>query len=320
MTSLVNISAVTNTLRLDDKRQSETRFTVFNSSGRPLLGRVLIVPQNPISNDWFTIVGPTEQDFAIAGTHQYVVRISVPPTAPAGSYPFRLDLVDVSLPDENLTKGPTVIFEVPAPEPQKKNLPIWIPIAVIMAVLVLGGGIAALVVPGIIGRSEATPVPIPTLTFTNTPTIIFTNTPTPTFTNTPMPTFTNTPTPTFTNTPTAIPPLIVTGINMSASPPSPGKKCGLILVDFDAVISFTGSGTANYEWSATGEVPDSSPLSGSLTVSCDSSPCTKSVRITDIRLNVPNNGAGDVSASIRVDASNSRTATDVANYTCGTLP
>src|SRR5215210_8622022 len=158
MTSLFAITAATNTLRLDNKRQAETQFTVFNAGGRLVRGRARLVPANPASASWLALAGEAEHDFAIAGTQQYPVRIDVPLDAPAGSYPFRLDMVDVALPDENLTQGPTVTFEVPAPLPVKKPFPPWIPIAVIAAIILLGGIIAALVVPGIVG-SPATPTP-----------------------------------------------------------------------------------------------------------------------------------------------------------------
>lgn len=301
MASLVDITAATNTLRLNDKRQSEAQFTVFNASGRVFRGRVLVVPQNPISSGWLTIDGPAEEDFVIAGTRQYVVRVSVPPTAPAGSYPFRLDVLDVDLPDENLTQGPTVTFEVPAPEPPKKGLPIWIPIAIIVAVLVVGGVIAALVVPHII-VPDATPTPVPTMT--NTPTA------TPTSTDTP------TAIPTSTDTPTAIPPFEVTSIDISHSPVlEPGRRiCANFTVTFRAEVTFTGSGTATYSWS--GFVSGS----GSLPVNCGSSPCTVTVPSASKVLNVPLNSERSVTASLHIDATTGKDGRDDETYICGTAP
>jgi hypothetical protein len=119
------ITAATNTIRLNDTRQAQATFTVFNNSGRAMRGRARIVVQNPASEKWVTLVGDAQKDFPVAGTDQYNVQISVPPGSPPGSYPFRLDVVGTENPDEQYSKGPSVTFEVVA-APVKKALPIWI--------------------------------------------------------------------------------------------------------------------------------------------------------------------------------------------------
>jgi len=143
MASSFAITAATNSVRLDAKRRGETAFTVFNSSGRPIRGRAQLVPENPAAAAWLTLAGIAERDFPIAGTQQYTVQIAVPPGAPAGSYPFRLDMVGVENPDEDYTEGPTVTFEVPKPQPQKKPFPWWI-LLVVAGVLVVGGSLLAI--------------------------------------------------------------------------------------------------------------------------------------------------------------------------------
>ena len=142
MPSPFTITAATNSLRLDSKRQAETTFTVYNGTGRNTRGRAGLVPQDPAAAPWLTLVDDAERDFPIAGTQQYTVKIAPPPDAPAGNYPFRLDVLAVDNPDEDLTQGPSVTFEVPAPEPVGKKFPWWILIVALVVLLVVGGVIA----------------------------------------------------------------------------------------------------------------------------------------------------------------------------------
>ncbi|HYO49491.1 MAG TPA: hypothetical protein VEW94_06535 [Chloroflexia bacterium] len=155
MPSVFAITTAANSLVLDSSRRGETQFTVTNATGRPLRARARVAPEGGAQATWFTIAGEGERDFPVDGTQQYVVQIAVPGDVPAGRHSFRLDVVDVALPDENLTQGPTIAFEVPAPLPVKKPFPSWIPIAIIAAIILLGGIIAALVVPGIVGPPTA---------------------------------------------------------------------------------------------------------------------------------------------------------------------
>ena len=161
MPGLFVITAATNSLRLNPDRRGETSFTVFNASGRPLRARAQLVPQSQAAGDWLSLVGEVERTFDIAGAHQYTVRVAVPPDAPAGNYPFRLDMTGVENPDEQHVQGPAVTFEVPAPEPVKP-FPWWI-LAIAAAVLVVGVLIAILVLGGNGGvpPAAATPSPVP---------------------------------------------------------------------------------------------------------------------------------------------------------------
>src|SRR5689334_11240358 len=112
-----DITAATNTIRLNAQRRGEAAFTVFNNSGRALRGRALVVPASPAIAPWLTLDGTSERDFAVAATEQFTVQIAAPPDAAPGVYTFRLDALDVALPDEGLTTGPSVNFEVPVPPP-----------------------------------------------------------------------------------------------------------------------------------------------------------------------------------------------------------
>jgi uncharacterized protein (UPF0333 family) len=135
MSGPFTITAATNTLKLDKKRQAETSFTVVNSSGRALRGRAIVVPENPVIEKWITLVGDAEQDFPIATDRRFSAQIAAPSDAQAGSHSFRLDVLGVDNPDEDLTQGPSVTFDVPAPEPAKKAFPMWIPLVLILVVV-----------------------------------------------------------------------------------------------------------------------------------------------------------------------------------------
>jgi eukaryotic-like serine/threonine-protein kinase len=136
------ITTTTNSLQLNNQRRGEAVFSVFNASGRAIRGRARLTSENAAAKAWLSLTGAAERDFAMAGIQQFNVQIAVPPDAPAGNYTFGLDMIGVENPDEDLTEGPTVTFQVAAPE-VKKPFPWWI-VAVIAGLLVLG--VAAIVI------------------------------------------------------------------------------------------------------------------------------------------------------------------------------
>ena len=131
-----DITVATNSVRLNTKRQGEAAFTVFNRSGRPVRGRAQVAAQQPEAAGWLAVIGEAERNYAIAGAEQVTVQLTVPASAPPGSYAFRLDMVGVDNPDEDFCMGPSVTFEVPVAEPAKP-FPWWI-VAVAALVLVIG--------------------------------------------------------------------------------------------------------------------------------------------------------------------------------------
>lgn len=139
MTCPFDITVATNSVRLDAKHQGEATFTVFNRSGRPVRGRGQLAAQQSEAAAWLAVSGENERNFAIAGAEQYSVRLTVPKTAPAGNYAFRLDMVGVENPDEEFCAGPSVTFVVPEPAPPKP-FPWWI--VAVVAVVVIGAGLA----------------------------------------------------------------------------------------------------------------------------------------------------------------------------------
>jgi hypothetical protein len=125
MTSLFAITAASNTVQLSQNRAAETTFTVANNSGRAVRGRAKLGPDDLAQKKWLQLAGDVERDFAIAGAQQYVVKVNVPPDAPAGNYSLRLDMVGIENPDADYTEGPTVAFQVPQGE-VKRKFPWWI--------------------------------------------------------------------------------------------------------------------------------------------------------------------------------------------------
>ena len=139
MASPFAITAATNTALLDAKREGAVTFTVTNIGGVALRGRAQAVPQDAKAAKWLTIDGASERAFNIAQTETYTVKIAVPPDAAPGGYPFHLDVVDVDNPDENLTTGQTVTFQVAAAEPVTHPFPWWVLVVAAVILVILGG-------------------------------------------------------------------------------------------------------------------------------------------------------------------------------------
>ncbi|MBO0790120.1 MAG: hypothetical protein J2P36_04130 [Ktedonobacteraceae bacterium] len=144
MPSPFAITAATNTVSLNSSRQGQISFTVSNMTTRVIHSRAHVATQPESLGVWLVLQGEADRDFASAGSQQYAVQITVPPSAPAGDYTLRLDVVDLSNPDDEFSEGPTVRFVVAPPPSAKKPFPWWI-VAVAAGVLILlGGGIYSL--------------------------------------------------------------------------------------------------------------------------------------------------------------------------------
>lgn len=157
------ITVASNSVQLNAKRQGSAAYTVFNASGRPMTGRAILetVPKGEAHATWLQVEGANERAFVIGAAEQFTVNIKVPPTAAAGSYTFRLRMVDVANTDEGVTEGPTATIAVPAPAPPPKKFPFWIiPIivgvlAVIAVVILILNNASAVTMPDVRGLTEA---------------------------------------------------------------------------------------------------------------------------------------------------------------------
>lgn len=169
MPSLFAISAPTNTVFLDDKRQGTAAFTVSNRSGANVRGRAKLSAKDPKVPAWLSLADEAERDFSTGGTQQYTVKIAVPASAMPGSYTFQLDMVGTDNPDENFTQGDPVTFSVPVPTVAKSGFPWWI-ILIVLALLVVIGVVAFLALRPPPPPAEPTPLPISTATQAPIPT------------------------------------------------------------------------------------------------------------------------------------------------------
>jgi beta-lactam-binding protein with PASTA domain len=152
--SVFDISALSDTVSLDDQGNGETTFTVSNHKDRARRGRahVKVDAGGSAQANWFTVEDP-EREFPIEGAklvQQFAVKLKVPTDKPVkGS--FKLVVASVRLPevpDEHFTVGPPVGFEVKAVEPTvTKPFPWWILVVGLVALLLIGGLVTWLLWP-----------------------------------------------------------------------------------------------------------------------------------------------------------------------------
>jgi hypothetical protein len=77
MARVFDITAASDTVRLDGKGQGEIPFTASNVSGRPLRGRAFLVPQDAASKPWLSVSGEAERDFPAGGTQQFTAKANL---------------------------------------------------------------------------------------------------------------------------------------------------------------------------------------------------------------------------------------------------
>ena len=137
MTNSFTITTATGKINLNEERRGKAVFTVTNTTETPVGGRANIVVDNPVAEDWVSVEGDIEREFAPNATEQVVVNIDATTGAPIGTYGVSLQMIGVENPDEDFTQGPSVTFDVvDEPEPEPKKFPWWI-VALVVGVLVL---------------------------------------------------------------------------------------------------------------------------------------------------------------------------------------
>ena len=123
-------------------------FTVTNTATRTVEGTVLVKPQPPAEESWFTFPEGATRTYQPGAVQSVSTTVTAPPGTPAGTYTFRLDAKNEALTDEDYTEGPLtqfVLAEAPKPPPWWKRY-WWI--FVIVAVVLIGIGIAVLLLRG----------------------------------------------------------------------------------------------------------------------------------------------------------------------------
>jgi hypothetical protein len=142
MGNIFAITTTTNDIKADAAGKASAIFTVTNTSNKPIRGIARSKALGSTQQDWLDVKGETEMDFGAGGTQQFTVNFKAT-GAPAGKFPFRLDVASATNSDEEFTEGPTVNVETAAtPAPAvKKGSSLWIVIIVIvgLALLVLAG-------------------------------------------------------------------------------------------------------------------------------------------------------------------------------------
>ena len=86
--------------------QASAAYSVTNKGSDSVDGRVGVVVSGASKAEWFSIDGDRERTFAAGETQTATVRVSFPPDAPAGDYPFRLRAVAINDPDNDHAEGP----------------------------------------------------------------------------------------------------------------------------------------------------------------------------------------------------------------------
>ena len=133
------ITTAKQTCELDTNGKAEASFTVTNTTDRIQRGRLKVKALDNTKDAWIALAGDAEREFAANGTQQVSAKITVPASAAAGRYKFRLDAISVAEPDEDYTEGQTVAIEVAAPKPESpKRFPWWIPAAIVLILLIVG--------------------------------------------------------------------------------------------------------------------------------------------------------------------------------------
>jgi hypothetical protein len=165
--NLFSITIPTNTVTLDAQGRGNAVFNVTNTSGTALTGRASLETVSPNSAfiSWLAQSGATERRFEVSGTHRFEGLIQAPPNAHAGEYSFRLNMRDISDPDESFTQGPAVTFLVPEPVKPKPKLPVWAILLILLGGVVLMALLVLVIyllipkgaqVPVVIGRPATT--------------------------------------------------------------------------------------------------------------------------------------------------------------------
>jgi len=177
MANTFTITTAADNVQADAGGQATIVFTVTNATARPLRGMAKVKPLDNTQSAWLRIEGETERDFPAGGTQQFTVVFNKPESgAEAGAstaapkiekYRFRFDTVSASNPDEDFTEGPAVTVEAFERKVEPKPFPWWI--LIVVAVLLVVGGIVVFLVARNSGSGAPTPTPTPIITPTAPP-------------------------------------------------------------------------------------------------------------------------------------------------------
>jgi hypothetical protein len=113
-------------------------YSVTNKSSESVDGRLGIVPTGPSKAEWFAIDGDRERNFGSGETQTATVKVTFPPDAAAGDYPFRLRVVAINDPDNDHAEGPVTTAKLAGAGQQTKGSWLWLWILLgVLAVIVI---------------------------------------------------------------------------------------------------------------------------------------------------------------------------------------
>jgi len=135
----VSVAPEARAIRPDAEGRATAAYTVTNNAASPARGRVRPVPRDSLPEDCFEVEGAAERDFRPGETHQFTVRLVLPPGTPDGTYGFRLDVVNVADPQEDFTEGDGVAVTWKAPRADTDRRFSWWPIAAAVTLIVIAG-------------------------------------------------------------------------------------------------------------------------------------------------------------------------------------
>lgn len=115
-------------------------FTVTNVAREALRGRASVQAGGAAKADWFTVDGDRERPFAAGESQTVTVKAAAPAGTPPGDHQFRLRVVAVNDPDNDVAESPPVSLVLADAKP-KPGMPGWVWAVVALVVLaVVGGG------------------------------------------------------------------------------------------------------------------------------------------------------------------------------------
>lgn len=155
---------------LDDRGQGEVTFTVTNAGTQQDRSVLTVEALDGAGERWFSVEEP-QRAVPAGGSVTYLCRIQIPPGTAAGTYALQAIAYSADRdPAEGSAKSRRVVIGAKAKEAVPKELPTWVPIAIILAVLVIvalvlwlvlrGGGEPENTTPSsVTGEATATSVP-----------------------------------------------------------------------------------------------------------------------------------------------------------------
>src|SRR3972149_11665202 len=98
MQPLFTIRPTAESIRLDENGWGQIAFAVSCEAPRTVHARARVVPVGPTHEDWLSLAGSAERDFAPGQSQTFTVWVSVPVGSPAAPYGLRLELASMGNP------------------------------------------------------------------------------------------------------------------------------------------------------------------------------------------------------------------------------